>query len=334
MTGSEDSPSTRPISVAELLARNGTLGSPPVGGRRRRRRGNADAITVAELTGEIPVVTDSAQPTTDSARGERERDWARKPGGDTPPVTAATAPPETEAERSGAEQDDAESLAARDADESPVDVTPRRRGVTTANGAEQMIPDPLDEEEDPFESPVDLADPPEIDYAESDSDDIDDVDADGADESRSWLRSTHDELFGGPTVVDPAADTDTTSEAADTDTDDDTDDADTETTTDEDEDDDVDVVKESRIAMFLRGVWVVGQCLLAVAFGAGLFLAFDQLWQWNSVVTLVLSMLVILGLVAGVRVVRKTEDITSTMIAVVVGALVTFGPLALQLQSS
>src|SRR6476659_6858922 len=57
MTGPEDShSSTRPISVAELLARNGTIGAPPVGGRRRRRRGNSDSVTVAELTGEIPLV--------------------------------------------------------------------------------------------------------------------------------------------------------------------------------------------------------------------------------------------------------------------------------------
>ncbi len=57
MTGPEDShTSTRPISVAELLAKNGTIGAPPVGGRRRRRRGNTDSVTVAELTGEIPIV--------------------------------------------------------------------------------------------------------------------------------------------------------------------------------------------------------------------------------------------------------------------------------------
>ena len=56
MTGPEEShSSTRPISVAELLARNGTIGAPPVGGRRRRRRGNTEAVTVAELTGEHDV---------------------------------------------------------------------------------------------------------------------------------------------------------------------------------------------------------------------------------------------------------------------------------------
>ena len=64
MTGPDNSQATRPISVAELLAKNGSIGSPPVGGgRRRRRRGNNDAVTVAELTGEIPLVRmdDSAE---------------------------------------------------------------------------------------------------------------------------------------------------------------------------------------------------------------------------------------------------------------------------------
>ena len=53
-----ESPDTRPISVAELLARNGTIGAPAVGRRRRRRRGDSDAVTVAELTGEIPIIRD------------------------------------------------------------------------------------------------------------------------------------------------------------------------------------------------------------------------------------------------------------------------------------
>ena len=41
-----------------MLAKNGTIGAPPVGGRRRRRRGNTDSVSVAELTGEIPIVCD------------------------------------------------------------------------------------------------------------------------------------------------------------------------------------------------------------------------------------------------------------------------------------
>jgi F0F1-type ATP synthase assembly protein I len=89
----------------------------------------------------------------------------------------------------------------------------------------------------------------------------------------------------------------------------------------------------SKGQMVLRGCWIVVQSIIAVVFGAGLFIAFDQLWKWNNIVALVLSVLVILGLVVGVRVVRKTEDIASTLIAVAVGALVTLGPLAL-LQSN
>lgn len=82
-----------------------------------------------------------------------------------------------------------------------------------------------------------------------------------------------------------------------------------------------------------RGTVVVLQSIMAVIFGAGLFIAFDQLWRWNSIVALVLSVLVILGLVVAVRVVRKTEDIASTLIAVAVGALITWGPLVLSLQT-
>ena len=87
--------------------------------------------------------------------------------------------------------------------------------------------------------------------------------------------------------------------------------------------------RPSRARRILRDLLTVAQLGLAVVFGAGLFLAFDQLWKWNSLVAMVLAILVTLGLVAGVWVVRKTEDIASTLIAVGVGLLVTFGPLAL-----
>ena len=71
MTGPQDSSNTRPISVAELLAKNGTIGA-PVPNRRRRRRGNSDAVTVAELTGEIPVIDDASNPKR-SANRSRSR---------------------------------------------------------------------------------------------------------------------------------------------------------------------------------------------------------------------------------------------------------------------
>ena len=141
---------------------------------------------------------------------------------------------------------------------------------------------------------------------------------DEADELPSYLRSSGQTLFSGETVADDLARRGTP-RYDDLDLDD----------LEGEHDDDLDLEDESTMSSFARGALVVGQCILAVLFGAGLFIAFDQLWRWNNIVALVLSVLVILGLVVGVRVVRKTEDIGSTLIAVAVGALVTLGPLAL-----
>ncbi|KUI13050.1 hypothetical protein AU193_04775 [Mycobacterium sp. GA-1285] len=382
MTGPEDDDhsNTRPISVAELLARNGTIGAPPVGGRRRRRRG-ADSVTVAELTGEIPIVRDhdDAPATGSSAAAVVEAPADTEPApaegastngavdhveetaevaevaepahdetpGETADVEAETADAEAEtadAEAAGAEpgvdkdDDYADAVAdyqthieQRQADEDLDFFAPPRRSTfarrrfgmlgrgasaerTDAKvGAEEMSPDPLD-----------WADPhADEDHADGDHADEDKA-ADAAvavaepkqDDERedrpSYLRSPDDALFGGPDVADDVARPGNGPSPVDIDL-----------------DEDEDVAPSGAMSSLLRGAMVVGQCVVAVAFGAGLFIAFDQLWKWNSIIALVLGVLVILGLVVGVRVVRKTEDIGSTLIAVAVGAMVTFGPLAL-----
>jgi hypothetical protein len=177
-----------------------------------------------------------------------------------------------------------------------------------------MSPDPFIEGE--FDSPAELAEPSAF-LDESHRDERRDSEDD---ELPSYLRpSEGGNLFGGPQVTD-----DVPRRWSPRDNGDDT---------DLDDEDDFDAEPESTMSTVLRGALIVGQCVVAVAFGAGLFVAFDQLWKWNNIVALVLSVLVILGLVVGVRVVRKTEDIGSTLIAVAVGALVTLGPLAL-LQSN
>jgi hypothetical protein len=145
---------------------------------------------------------------------------------------------------------------------------------------------------------------------------------DDADELPSYLRSSGGTLFGGDSVADDLARRGGSRL-------DDLELGATDDRHDEDEDEDEFEDEGRPITSLARGALVVGQCVLAVLFGAGLFIAFDQLWKWNNIVALVLSVLVILGLVVGVRVVRKTEDIGSTLIAVAVGALVTLGPLAL-----
>lgn len=325
MTG-PDSEDTKQISVAELLARNGTIGAPAVTRRRRRRRGD-DSVTVAELTGEIPIIRD------------------------VPPAPRAVAPPQTDREVPVAEPPPAPAAepvveqvsesAAGSTAESPKTVywaepeprwpkseplATRRTGPERSeyprpvrhleevgdadgqSGAEGMSPDPVGHYTD---ASVDVMDD-EVREAES-----------AVEESAyagSYLQEAADgserTLFGGQSIADEVARRGGERKAAG------------------EHDLDADAQAPSRrsggtLAALGRGALTVLQSILAVAFGAGLFIAFDQLWRWNSIVALVLSVLVILGLVVGVRVVRKTEDIASTLIAVAVGALITLGPMAL-----
>ncbi len=466
MSSPDDDDETRPVSVAELLARNGTIGARPVS-VNRRRKGKSSRVTVAELTGEIPVFRTGEIPVASEDESMSEDDYeeadyeeadyeeadsegADHGDADHPPtvvvytgesdsesyvetyvessgVTYAEAVAETEdhpepviygevsypeaaypeviyGEVSYPEGDFAEvtygeviypeSVAAETAEvgeavdeiaeesltdgespdedlvESPTaveefpaealpvarlakapmpksseplprrssgpershDPRPKRRTdeQTDATGAEQMNFDPVD-------GSINLA---ELVGEEGEAADL-----------RSYLRSTGGTLFSGETVADdlarlsaeprlvladepsvnPAAKgkggkagKDRSPAKAKT------------AAPAKDKDKDKNNGQgpgESRLTSLRHAAVAVLQSVLAVAFGAGLFIAFDQLWRWNNIVALVLSVLVILGLVIAVRVVRKTEDIASTLIAVAVGALVTLGPLAL-LQST
>ncbi len=324
MTGPEEShSSTRPISVAELLARNGTIGAPPVGGRRRRRRGNTEAVTVAELTGEIPIISDdtpteAAEPAIDEL--EEVRDEFTGPVSSNGVADSVEEDREVgeEAEPADEEADYQAHIEEREA--KPLLVEPprrrphyahaqRRHHTTAASvGAEGMSPDAVDlDDDEAVDAIADLTEPATGTATAQDTDE-------DADELPSYLRASGGTLFGGDTVADDMARRRSASyEDLDL----------------EDVEHDVDAGEKTTMSRLANGALVVGQCIVAVLFGAGLFVAFDQLWKWNEIIALVLSVLVILGLVVGVRVVRKTEDIGSTLIAVAVGALVTLGPLAL-----
>ncbi len=313
MTGSDDT--TRPISVAELLAKNGTHGA-PAPTRRRRRRGNSDAVTVAELTGEIPIITDDTDPEAAEHKSPAPVDEvvSAEPREDNGKSSYWSEPeprwPESEPPRPlEARPEQRESRPQRSEYPRPVRTNGRtqpdraedRNDKTTERaGAEGMAPDPI---EDYAGMSVDVMD--------TDVRDAEPVIEDSA-YVRSYLRSSSgkgdDDSHGDASYRDIA-----------------------DVAEEEDYPDDLDREAHtwSRAESMRFGGMVVLQSILAVAFGAGLFIAFDQLWRWNNIVALVLSVLVILGLVVGVRVVRKTEDIGSTLIAVAVGALVTLGPLAL-----
>lgn len=360
---------TRPISVAELLARNGTIGSPPVSGHRRKKRRNA--VSVAELTGEIPVTRTGELPQLGDATGENlviEEDESA--ADDVQPDASATV-----IRYSSATVDADDSLrytdttpdytpdfveagadgvpGAADSEQPPVAIDVVTAEPDSVEPARPLLEEP-DEPEEPapgkpprsgfplprrrFRGPERSHDPrPRRRSPDAEQMNFDPVDesldlaelvaeqAPEAEELRSYLQSSSGTLFSGETVADDIARRGLV-----------------------ESDDHKDVVgngdSDDNRAIGQRGtaarpgavkmVWgsavAILQSLLAVVLGAALFVAFDQLWQWNNIVALALSTLVIVTLVIGVHVVRKTEDFVSILIAVAVGILVTFGPLALQ----
>ena len=76
---------------------------------------------------------------------------------------------------------------------------------------------------------------------------------------------------------------------------------------------------------------LIGQVLAGLAVGVALFWGFTELWRWNVLFALILSVAVIFGLVTLVHVVRRSNDLISTLLAMGVGLLVTIGPLVLLL---
>nr|WP_228792340.1 hypothetical protein [Nocardia farcinica] len=85
-----------------------------------------------------------------------------------------------------------------------------------------------------------------------------------------------------------------------------------------------------------RRQWMIlgAQSTGAAVAGMLMFKGFERMWEMLPWVALALAMIVILGLVALVRILRRTDDILSTVIAVVVGIFVTLGPLAFLLSTN
>ncbi|MCV7192490.1 hypothetical protein [Mycolicibacterium brumae] len=358
-----DADDTKRISVAELLAKNGTIGSPPVGGRRRRRRGNADAVTVAELTGEIPIIRSGAMPiVTDKdlkdAGYESAPEQVEEPPAealapeseifeeaveveeiiaeDEPAVAEEPAAAEPAAEPEPEPEEPEESVAAVEVPpQRSSRPSPRRGGDRRPERSPDLRPlrrslrsRPAPKTEEPAEETV-VEEPQPAAVAAVEVEDAEWMSPDLADEvavvDLELDADADDALFGGDSVADELARRRVNGEPEIV-----LDDSDA---VDEDEAPPPSHDQPGFGHKLLRGLAIAAQSILAVALGGGLFLAFLRLWEWQNIIALVLSVLVILGLVVGVRIVRKTEDIASTLIAVVVGALITLGPLAL-LQSS
>lgn len=74
---------------------------------------------------------------------------------------------------------------------------------------------------------------------------------------------------------------------------------------------------------------VIGESIVGLAVGVGLFWGFTELWKWNVYFALVLAVLVIFGVVTLTHAVRRSRDLPTTLLALGVGLIVTIGPLVL-----
>ncbi len=417
MTESDDT--QRPVSVAELLARNGAAEG-KISGHRRRMRGNADAIPVAELTGEIPVIRDkkggrarpNPSPAAETAApeatkapeaaapsetrsylrsnedalfgGDSMADEAARRGPSTPSTPAQPSsmasslrsifpPTPTPATRPGEPR---KSIDFNDAtgvispvtsaptSEPPPQPTPKpeaAKPVTPVPPAAPSAPPatppapvsrPVEPEPEPEPEAVvqPEAEPepdarPEVIADEYEDDEYED-DAEYEEDDGEYGRSTavewnsHDaehDVEGAENDYDEndyqlehelqelvnehgsPVDTEASQLA----------DVETEKKTDAE----AKAERKEKIKTYLQGGWIAAQYLLAAAAGAGLFFGFRELWSWNQGIALVLGVLFIAILVASLWVIRKTVDLISILIAIVVGALIAFGPLVLMLQA-
>ncbi|MCA1006005.1 hypothetical protein LCL87_09760 [Rhodococcus hoagii] len=344
------------ISVAELLARNGQrVGA---GGGGRRRRGVKGGISVAELTGEFQAVRAATSETPES-ESETEAEApvseapAEAPAVEAPAAEAKPAPtPDVDAtaafslaDADAADKADAEEVTApkpvdaKPAAPKPVDAKPAAEKPAPKADVKPVDAKPVDAK--PVDAkPVDDAPTLITRAVEADDRKAADRTFDSGWRSaattvlepvpaKSLAHSVEPEprLLSGQSVAGDllrrdgdAAPAQDDFVAADADLD------------DESPADPEDLPDEPSAAK--QWAVLLGQGAVAVVAGALMFKGFEKLWDMLPMVALILAVLVIVGLVAMVRILRRTDDITSLVIAVVAGVFVTLGPLAFLLSTS
>jgi hypothetical protein len=80
-------------------------------------------------------------------------------------------------------------------------------------------------------------------------------------------------------------------------------------------------------------VVMIAQLVVGALLGAVLWTVFSYLWKEQPVVALVLAAGATTGLVFGVRALRRSDDLQTTVLAVVVGLVVTVSPAVIVLLS-
>lgn len=103
-----------------------------------------------------------------------------------------------------------------------------------------------------------------------------------------------------------------------------------------DDADEVDEEPEAEAQRSPAKEWLImiGQLAVGVLGGAGLWLAFNFLWRTQAVAALVVALAVTVGLVLLVRKIRRADDLQTTLLAILVGLIVTVSPAAMLLVKS
>ncbi len=304
---------TRPISVAELLARNGKQVGATAGGRRRR--GVQGGISVAELTGDIPIIRDDPptgsiprthavpEPEPEPAKVEPKKAELKK----AEPKKAETK--KVEPEKVAPEKAEPPKVSSLRLDDGPIGAFGRPSSLRLDDIAPQV------REPEPAAEPVDR--PTNRNAMAWSTDEREPQLLSGSTVAGDLMRGAH---HGRDSRDEQATDPVNNFPPVSVDAD------------EQEERDDAEQSHEPSI----RRQWLVllGQAVVAVVAGALLFKGFERLWDMMQWVAFALSILVILGLVAMVRILRKTDDILSIVIAIVVGVFVTMGPLVFLLSKS
>lgn len=348
------------ISVAELLARNGQRVGSGAGGRRRR--GVKGGISVAELTGEFPAVRNGRVAANDSDAEPEPAATATATAAEATPVTAPAnaqsravqdqavrneAPPRRAVENRVVQDRPAVPAAVKPQAKPDVKAQPQKPAPPAAKPAVRpaatdapTVVAPAVKADAPKRAePVDTGwrsvTPPNATTTTTVIEPVPPLPRSGEPEPRLLSgESVAGDLLrqgGGRPDTKPAA-----AKAADTKPAD-TKPADADPVdADPDIDAEIDDFDELEPEPSSAKQWAVllGQGAVAVVAGALMFKGFEKLWDMLPMVALVLAVLVIVGLVAMVRILRRTDDITSLVIALVAGVFVTLGPLAFLLSTS
>ncbi|HEY5858537.1 MAG TPA: hypothetical protein VIW24_32080 [Aldersonia sp.] len=273
MTEPDEAESSQ-ISVAELLARNGRQVGDRSGGRRRR--GTSGGISVAELTGELPVRSraagEQASEVPEPAPDESEK----------PKVPDVPEPAPDTSEVPEPAPDEPEKPEVPDVPEATPDTT--------------EVPEPAPDEPEKPKVPEAARASSESGRATGTREESGDPSVASAPESEAPSVAIGDS--GDPSVAVTAA---------------------------------APAVDANAPGPAKQWLSLIGQAVVALAVGALLFVGFERLWDDLPWIALVMAILVILGLVAVSRVLRRSDDTLGVMIAVGVGLFVTMGPLALVL---